>query len=231
MLASRLLALPVQTAEMDPRAADEPLYPGEEAAVAGAIQKRRREYIAGRVCARRAMVALGERPAPVFQCADRAPIWPEGLVGSITHTDTWCAAAVARTADGVRALGLDIEPAEPIEPDLLRVICLPEERDYLAGRPAEQRGLLGRAIFSAKECAYKCQYAVSRTPLDFHAIRIYLDPPRGDFLAVFQRDAGPFSSGHGLRGHLLMENGYVMTAMALTACGTGATFPGERFAG
>jgi len=210
---------------MDPRAANDPLFPGEEAAVAGAMEKRRREYIAGRACARQAMVALGEHPAPVLQCADRAPIWPEGLVGSITHTGTWCAAAVARAADGVRALGLDIEPAEPIQSDLLRFICLPEERDYLDGQPAAQRGLLGKVIFSAKECAYKCQYALSRTPLDFDAMRIYLDPPGGGFVAVFQRDAGPFSSGHELRGRLLIEQGYVATAIALTSFGAHAAFP------
>ncbi len=215
MLASRLLAPPIRTAEMDPRAADAALLPGEEAAVARAVDKRRREFIAGRTCARRAMAALGEPPAPIPQGEDRAPVWPEGLVGSITHTGTWCAAAVARAADGIRSLGLDIEPAEAIQSELLRIICLPEERAFLAAQPADQRGLLGRIMFSAKESAFKCQYALSRAMLAYHAMRIDLDLPAQRFVAVFQRDAAPFSSGDELQGRLLVSEGYVLTAVAL----------------
>ncbi len=215
MLASRLLAPPVRTAEMDPRAADGALFPGEEIAVARAVDKRRREFIAGRTCARRAMAALGELAAPIPQGEDRAPVWPEGLVGSITHTDTWCAAAVARTADGVRALGLDIEPAEPIQTELLHIICLPEERAFLDGQPVELRGLLGRMVFSAKESAFKCQYALSRTLFAYHGMLIHLNVPAQRFLAVFQHDAGPFGSGDELQGRLLVDAGYIMTAVAL----------------
>jgi 4'-phosphopantetheinyl transferase EntD len=202
---------------MDPRAADDALFPGEAAAIVHAVDKRRREFIAGRACARRAMEALGCTPAAVLQGEDRVPVWPEGLVGSITHTDTWCAVAVARVADGFRALGLDIEPAEPVASDLLDAICLPEERRYLEAQPAERSGLLGKLIFSAKECAFKCQYVLSRTLLDFHAMHVHLDLPENRFVAVLRRDAGPFASGDELRGRLLVDRGYIMTAMALTA--------------
>lgn len=163
------------------------------------------------------MAALGEPPAPIPQLTDRAPLWPPGLVGSISHTDTWCAAAVARISDGIVALGIDIEPFEPIKPDLLRVICLPEERNFIDGHPVGERGLLGKTIFSAKECAYKCQYAVSRTFLGFNAMRIFLDLPGNKFVAVFQRDAGTsFAAGQELPGRFLVDHGYVATAMVLT---------------
>lgn len=220
-LVARLFGQLIGTAEMDPCAAGDALFPGEQAAIHSAVEKRRREFIAGRTCARRAMAALGEGPAPILQGKDRAPIWPPGLVGCITHTDTWCAVAVARIADGFQSLGLDIEPAAPIKPELLRVICLPEERAHLDSQPAAERGLLGRLIFSAKECAYKCQYPLSRTFLDFHALRVYPDLPGGGFVAVFQRDAGPFALGDELHGRLLVDQGYILTAMTLsirTAC-------------
>lgn len=215
MLSSRLLAPPVRTAEMDPRTADGTLLPGEEAAVARAIDKRRREFVAGRTCARRAMAALGEPPSAILQGDDRAPLWPAGLVGSITHTGTWCAAAVARSADGFRSLGLDIEPAEPIQSELLRIICLPEERAFLDLQPADQRGVLGRVMFSAKESAFKCQYGLSRAMFAYHDMRIDLDLAAQRFAAVFQRDAGPFSAGDELQGQLLVAEGYIVTAVAL----------------
>ena len=215
-LSSRLFGPLIRTAEMDPGHADEQLLPGEQAAIANAVEKRRREFIAGRSCARRAMAALGEPPMPILQGEDRAPIWPPGLVGSITHTDSRCAAAVARIADGFQSLGLDIEPATPMATDLLHITCVPEERAYLDAQGATQRGLLGKVMFSAKESAYKCQYAVSREFLDFQAMRIYPDLAGGHFVAVFLRNAGPFVCGTELRGLLLVDQGYVMTAITLT---------------
>ena len=215
-LASRLFGALIRTAEMDPGDADGVLLPGEQAAIANAVDKRRREFIAGRGCARRAMAALGEQPMPILQGEDRAPIWPPGLVGSITHTDRGCAAAVARIADGFQSLGLDIETATPMATELLRITCVPEERAYLDAQDTTQRGLLGKVMFSAKESAYKCQYAVSRVFLDFQAMRIYPDLAGGRFVAVFLRDVGPFVCGAELRGQLLVDQGYVMTAITLT---------------
>ena len=211
MLAARLLPFPVQTAEMDPRIAREDhLLPGEERAIARAVASRRREFSAGRACARTAMAALGAGALPILQGADRAPVWPDGLVGSITHTDTWCAAAVARTGDGIQAIGLDVEPAEPIDPALLRIICLAEERK-LAG----ERSLYGRLIFSAKESAYKAQYQLTRTLLGFHAMRIALDEQAQRFVAVFQKDVAPFSRGDRLEGRFLLQDGFMMTAVTI----------------
>jgi len=229
-LASRLFDPLIRTAEMDPSTADDALLPGEEAAIVHAVDKRRREFIAGRTCARRAMAALGARPAPILRGKDRAPMWPLGLVGCITHTDTRCAVAVARAADGFRSLGLDIEPATGIKPELLRIVCLPEERAYLDAQPAGERGLLSKMIFSAKECAYKCQYPLSRAFLDFHAMRVHLDPAGGGFVAVFQRDAAPFVSGDELHGRLVVDQGYIMTAIALTTRTASAKQPVETFA-
>jgi 4'-phosphopantetheinyl transferase EntD len=214
-LAPRLLGLPIRTAEMDPRASTGALFPVEEASVARAVPKRRSEFIAGRTCARRAMAALGERAVAIPQGVDRAPVWPDGLVGSITHTDTWCAAAVARRSDGVRALGLDVESDEPIRMELARIICRPEERAFIRAQPAAQRGRLTKLLFSAKESAYKCQYALSGRMLSYHAMRIDLDLPARRFTAVFQVDAAPFAAGDELSGELLVDSGYLMTAVAL----------------
>jgi 4'-phosphopantetheinyl transferase EntD len=211
ILAPRLLGLPIRTAEMNPRLAQEDLLPGEERAVTRAVASRRREFCAGRGCARKAMAALGARAAPILQGEDRAPVWPDGLVGSITHTDAWCAAAVARTSDGIRALGLDVEPAEPIDPALLRIICLPQER-ALAARDS----LLGRLLFSAKESAYKAQYQLSRTLLGFHAMQVLLDEQAQRFVAVFQKDVAPFSRGDALEGRYVVHQGFLMTAVTIS---------------
>lgn len=211
MLAARLLPFPVRTAEMDPRMTHgNDLLPEEEPAVARAVDSRRREFSAGRRCARSAMAALGAQPLPIVQGGDRAPIWPDGLVGSITHTEGWCAAAVARIDDGIRAIGLDVEPAAPIDAPLLRIICIPEERELVG-----ERGLLGRLIFSAKESAYKAQYQLTRTLLGFHAMQILLDEQTQRFSAVFRKDVAPFARGDRLDGRFVLEQGFLMTAVTI----------------
>ncbi|GAB3946415.1 hypothetical protein GCM10027614_39920 [Micromonospora vulcania] len=57
-----------------------------------AVESRRRDFTAGRVCARRAMADLGLPASAVPAAADRAPVWPAGVVGAITHTTGYCAA-------------------------------------------------------------------------------------------------------------------------------------------
>ena len=79
----------VVTEELDPRAVNEGLLPEERGAVAKAVPKRVAQFTAGRVCARRALAQLGNtEPVPILMGEDRAPQWPAGYVGSISHTDT-----------------------------------------------------------------------------------------------------------------------------------------------
>ncbi|MGW7821409.1 4'-phosphopantetheinyl transferase family protein [Streptomyces puniciscabiei] len=74
------------------------LYPQETAHLRHALPKRRREFATARVCARRALQALGLPPAPIPPGSNGAPQWPAGVVGSITHRRRYCAAAVALRA-------------------------------------------------------------------------------------------------------------------------------------
>src|ERR1700761_3617241 len=76
-------------------APDVTLFPDEEALLGRAVEKRRREFAAGRGCARRALAALGLPPAPLLPGEGGAPRWPDGVVGSITHCAGYAAAAVA----------------------------------------------------------------------------------------------------------------------------------------
>ena len=87
------------------------LYPEERTAIATAVKSRQQEFTAGRTCARRAMGHLGLPDMAIPVGADRAPIWPAGIAGSISHSTTRCVAAIGRHSDGIKALGLDLEEA------------------------------------------------------------------------------------------------------------------------
>ena len=191
------------------------LFPDERASLARAVPRRVREFASGRECARQAMAKLGYPPAPIVAGADRAPCWPHGLVGSITHTAEHCAAAVARSEDGYHSLGLDLEPALALPPDLLETVCLPAERAWLEAQPRSDREVLARAIFSAKECAYKAQYPLSRQMLEFDELRLELDIQRGWFTATFARDCAPFAVDDKIVGGIRIEHGHIACAAAI----------------
>ena len=82
----------------DPTAAA-PLWPGE--ALPGAIPRRQTEFSAGRAAARAAMTSLGFAAAAIPAAPDRAPVWPPGITGSISHSATACLAILGRVSFGV----------------------------------------------------------------------------------------------------------------------------------
>ena len=191
------------------------LTEGEAALMAKAVAKRRREYTAGRVLARRAAVKLGLGPIEVLPRADRAPQWPEGVVGSITHTRGHVAVALAR-AESFAGLGLDVERADPLKSRLWDMICTDEDRAMLARYEEPERSLMAKIVFSAKEAAYKAQFALTEQFLGFSAMHIELDLASARFLATFRQEAGDaFRPGDTLIGRFVRTEELVATAVVI----------------
>jgi 4'-phosphopantetheinyl transferase EntD len=194
------------------------LLPEEAEAIKSARGGRLLEFRGGRHCARRALERLGREGAPVLRTSDRAPVWPEGFVGSITHTRSreggFCGAAVARASD-VRSLGLDVELDAPLERALWARVLTERERALIEQRPEALRGYLSKLVFSAKECAYKCQYPLSRQFLEFHDVEVTISEERQELSAVLLRDAGPFRGGAVFAGRFARQNGVIATGMTL----------------
>jgi 4'-phosphopantetheinyl transferase EntD len=190
------------------------LRPEECAAVSGAVPRRQREFAAGRFCAHQAMSRLGCPDASIVMGADRAPVWPDGLVGSISHCDAWAAAVVARKIDGILSLGLDLEPPLPLPQDLVATILLPQERDVLETVPPARQLHYARLIFCAKEAFFKCQYALTGALVGFEIAEIKLDLAQGTFRAVLTDAIGAFPVGHGFQGRFHLDAS-IMAAGAL----------------
>ena len=96
------------------------------------------------------------------------PIWPAALTGSLAHDDQVAVAAVARERDAA-AFGIDLEPAEPLAPDVLEMIATPRELNRIGWDP-----LGGRLLFAAKEAVYKAVYPQDRAFLEFRDIEVNL---------------------------------------------------------
>jgi 4'-phosphopantetheinyl transferase EntD len=147
------------------------LLPAEAMYVGRAVRKRVQEFAAGRLCARRALAEFGIVDFPIQVADDRQPIWPESMVGSITHTGAYGAAVVAERQSAA-ALGLDSEVVGDVKPMTWPSICVPMETAWMKSLPASEQAAAVTLIFSAKEAFYKCQYALVRERLNFHDVRV-----------------------------------------------------------
>lgn len=182
-------------------AAQPPLMAQEQIAVQVAVPARQLEFAAGRASARAALAALGYAPVAIPMGSDRAPVWPKGICGSISHADGIAMAVVAHQVDGL-SLGLDIEADRNLPADLLPLILTQPERQAL------EEGDLSKArlIFAAKEAFYKCQYPLTKTVLDFSAVEIGF-PADGQLSARFCQDVAPFTKGSILTGYYRRAEG------------------------
>lgn len=211
-LARSLFAPGIAVAVTDPRATHNRVLPQEAGAMARMAPVRQRSFAAGRAAAHEAMARLGHMVRPVLMAPDRAPFWPAGVTGSISHSQSCCIAALGRT-NHVRALGVDVEEDSDLQGDLVATICTIAERAWLSGQ--SRSGLLGKLIFSAKECAYKCQYPVSKTLFGFDTLEVTPDLDSGQFEVTFQRDVPHFTAGTLLHGRFVIGDGLIVTAMTL----------------
>jgi 4'-phosphopantetheinyl transferase EntD len=193
------------------------LFPEEEAALGRSVDKRRREFITARACARAGLARLGVPPLPIVPGLRGAPQWPPGIVGSITHCAGYRASAIARAEDMI-TLGLDAEPNDKLPGRVLDAITTAGERAALAAlASAPQSPSWDRLLFSAKESVYKAWFPLTRRWLDFEEATIRINPADGTFAAQLLV-AGPVLNGHrltGFTGRWLARDGLVLTAIAL----------------
>ena len=126
------------------------LLPNEQPAIARAVEKRVREFATGRHLARHALGILGLPQAAIPSGQSREPLWPTGCIGSITHTEELAIAAVAADS-ALRSVGIDLEVADRVTPELHPRLLTPRECGLLPDADPSMPGLL----FSAKEAGYK----------------------------------------------------------------------------
>jgi 4'-phosphopantetheinyl transferase EntD len=144
------------------------LLPDEMAAFAGSVIKVRRASGAARTVARELLLRFGQAPRAIPKSTAGMPVWPDGIVGSLAHDARIAVAAMARQHEFL-SVGVDIEPAEPLAPDLLDIVATPRERQTIQNDP-----LCGRLLFSVKEAIYKAVYPLDRTFLDHQDVEVSL---------------------------------------------------------
>lgn len=163
------------------------LLGAERAAVAHATPARRREYAAGRRCARQALTALGHPNATIPTGPHRSPVWPAGTVGSITHCDG-VYAAVAGSTPPWRSVGIDAEPLAPLPAGVASLVASPLE----LGSPSPAGGPTADvAAFCVKEAIFKAWWPITRRWLGFFDVTLDLRLSEQEFRAQVTIATGP----------------------------------------
>ncbi|HEX3883793.1 MAG TPA: 4'-phosphopantetheinyl transferase superfamily protein [Stellaceae bacterium] len=180
-------------------------------ALAAAIPRRRAEFVAGRLCARAALNALGAVSTEIPRAADGSPEWPAGFVGSISHTSGLAFAAACRAADA-QSLGLDVERL--VAPDLARqlatIVATPAERARF-----DLAGAEFSIIFSAKEAVYKCLYPLVREFLEFTDVEIEAIGADRFTCRLTRALSAAFPAGTAIEGRYTILDGMIHAGVVL----------------
>jgi 4'-phosphopantetheinyl transferase EntD len=206
----------VVTVETDQELVETELFPEEVKSMGRPVEKRRREFVTGRACARRALEQLGVGPTPIPTGERGEPVWPGGVVGSITHCRGYRACAVARDHE-LASVGIDAEVHEPLPDGVLDSVSSPVERHRLASEGAD--ACLDRVLFSAKEAVYKAWFPLARRWLGFEDVDMTIDSREGTFRARLLVE-GPMVNGERLtdfRGRWSANRDVVVAAVVVPA--------------
>ncbi|MGL5865249.1 MAG: 4'-phosphopantetheinyl transferase family protein, partial [Dermatophilaceae bacterium] len=192
---------------------EQTLHPDEAALVANAVPARRREFAAGRCCARTILAALGCPPEPLLTGPAREPQWPSGIVGSITHCDGYAAAVAVRAAT-VRTVGVDAEVDAELPADVAELVVTRREQRHLRVlRRQDPATPWGRILFSAKESVFKAWFPLRRQWLDFGDADVVIGAD-GTFAATLLVD-DPAPLPRSVLGRWARSGGVLATAVVI----------------
>lgn len=209
---SSLLSGEVMIVEASPAMWDSGLLTEEAACVEHAVPTRRREFTAGRNCAREAVRRLGLEPGPILVGSMRQPLFQPGITGSITHTSDYCAAAVSRE-ETVSSLGIDAEINEPLAADVEELTCNTD--DLILARQLRDPLFENwtTLMFSAKESFYKTFFKLRPAYIDFLEATVFVEPARAEFVIKIAAPLSTYTDEYLFRGRYSYDERLIYTAV------------------
>lgn len=154
------------------------------------VTKRRAEFLAGRHLAQTAIAHLTGHSVDVGIGAQRQPLWPDGLSGSLSHTETYAVCLLVDRPDYL--VGIDVERrlASVACAAALRPCARADEMAFLEAGGEDFAARL-TLLFSAKETLFKALFPRVGRYFDFDAARLHsLDLAAGRLTLTLTRDLG-----------------------------------------
>lgn len=184
-----------------------------------AATKRQAEYLAGRICAHEVLRQATGTPAIPTIGADRAPCWPTGATGSITHGAGF-AAAIAARREHWQGLGLDVEKrlTTARADRLVEQILTPRELQGYRALDDERRALLLTLTFSIKESLFKALFPLVNRRFYFQDAELLAYGEDGQARLRLLTDLSPqWRSGAQLEGQFVLLGDYLLSLVSIPA--------------
>ncbi len=143
----------------------------EKLQMEGVSHKRLTHFSTGRLCAKRVMANLGLADNEILIGPDKVPIWPKGIVGSISHTEGMAGAVAAKSSE-LLSIGMDIEEIGRVKDNMWDMLFTPTEQKYLNQLTEKEKAFYTTLFFSMKESFYKLQYSLTKFNLWFTEVEI-----------------------------------------------------------
>lgn len=139
---------------------------------ANMASKRQADFLAGRIFARLAMVSLGVDWVDLPIAASRAPVWPFGLTGAISHSHGQACCLITDVAD--IACGIDIEQVAsgPALEAVLQRCLTPQDLHWISAEADLPADVAATLLFSAKESIFKAYHPTVGRFFGFEAAQV-----------------------------------------------------------
>lgn len=228
------LELPVCSVLGPVRDYSQALMPAERAGLARAVAKRQREFATGRAFARTAMAALGLTAAAVPAASNRAPQWPPGMLGSISHSDELAWVVACRDDQSlVRGLGADLERLERLGSELHDKLFTSAERlqlQHLAEQgtlpwsepaptapigPEQCLQLWATLWFSAKEAVYKATAPIAGAYIGFQEVELVAVADGAQFTMRYLGEHAPSRIMELGQGYLTLQRQHALALFVI----------------
>jgi len=138
---------------------------------------RQQAFAAGRVLIKRCFVDLSLTHTMVTQDAYGAPIWPNGVTGSVSHTQRAVITAVCfnKHTNNKVSIGIDIEQLNRVQASIWPTVFTQNERVFLSKTKLPDQIKVATCLFTAKESFYKAQFPLTRQFIEYEDIEVTLD--------------------------------------------------------
>lgn len=139
-----------------------------------AVEKRQAEFLAGRLLAAAAQTALGRHPVQIGIGPDRAPIWPVGLAGSISHSGDICACLLMTKDQGLPGIDVERIARGSALKAIMEATLADGDAELLDN--VENIATVATLCFSAKETLFKSLYPLVGRFFGFECARLAAVP-------------------------------------------------------
>lgn len=189
------------------------------ASIQRSVAKRQAEFLAGRLCARAALLHLDGTCATPAIGEDRAPVWPAHIAGAITHSNGRAGAVVALKSEW-QGLGIDLENllSDERARRLVKEILAPGEQRRMAEGCDEDVALVVTLTFSIKESLFKALFPLVGQRFYFEHAEVLSWSKDGHVRLRLLTDLSTeWHHGKEIEGQFAVHEGQLLSLVAIAA--------------